>query len=292
MSDNDFFPAEFDHEFYALQWPDAGKMSRQEAHAHFLRFGKTCGLAGSPLSDMHFFVRFLKRLHFRHILEIGPGPKPRMLGENVRYFDVSHRERLLQRADAQGIDRAEVPVIHYRSDDGSLASIDRKFDLVFSSHCIEHVYDTVRHLNEVADLLEDGGRYALIVPDKRYTFDHFRPPNSLGDVVAQNFHQVNNHTLQTLVDSMFTTHNDPSRHWNDDHGELPLVGPDKLEKAVTRYQTQRTHGHAWIFTDDSFRDIYTQLTDMEVTRLKVTRVYNTIRNSNSFCVVMKKTAEQ
>jgi hypothetical protein len=96
--------------------------------------------------------------------------------------------------------------------------------------------------------------------------------------------------MKTLVDSFYLAHNDPSRHWNGDHGERAQVAPGRLEKAMALYHRQQTHGHAWIFTDDSFREIYTQLAIMGVTRLKPVRVYNTVRNSNSFCVIMEKMA--
>jgi len=294
MHDSLGFPNEFDYEFYKSLWPEAAGMSPREAHNHFRKFGSQYGLPGSPLADMRIFVQFLSKLHFCQILEIGPWATPRMVGENVCYFDVTSREKLQRSAKRMGIDPSSVPEINYQSEDGCLKCIDRKFDMIFSSHCIEHVYDIVRHLNEVADLLEDGGIYALIVPDKRYTFDYFRPTTSLGDIVDHHFRKLDRHTLKTFIDSVYSAHNDPKRHWDNDHGEIVRMDATMLERAMELYRSTGGRGgrHAWIFTEETFREVFTQLASMDLVHLQPIRIYNTIRNSNSFCVVMKKTFNQ
>lgn len=60
-----------------------------------------------------------------------------------------------------------------------------KFDLVFSSHNMEHVLDLIQHMLDVEKLLMPNGYFSCIVPDRRFTFDYFRHKSSLADVVAQ-----------------------------------------------------------------------------------------------------------
>ena len=91
---------------------------------------------------------------------------------------------------------------------------------VFSSHCIEHQPDLVRHLQEVANLLEPDGAYFLLIPNKLYCFDHFIAETSVADVMLAHHlgHRV--HTLASVIEHRaLTTHNDPSRHWLGDHAD-------------------------------------------------------------------------
>jgi hypothetical protein len=50
-----------------------------------------------------------------------------------------------------------------------MSLIKEKFSLIFSSHNIEHQVDLVKNLNQVANLLEEGGKFFIIIPDKRLT---------------------------------------------------------------------------------------------------------------------------
>jgi SAM-dependent methyltransferase len=70
-----------------------------------------------------------------------------------------------------------VPAItHYQHDQADLASIPLKnhFQLIMSSHALEHQPDLVRHLQKVSRLLRKGGYYLAFVPNKRFCFDHYK----------------------------------------------------------------------------------------------------------------------
>ena len=109
-------------------------------------------------------------------MEIGPFGQPvDFTGEHVRYADALSTEDLRSIAAVNGMDPARCPPIHYVVTEAPLEAIPECFATVFSSHCIEHQPDLVQHLQAVGELLEPGGSYFLIVPDKRYCFDHFRP---------------------------------------------------------------------------------------------------------------------
>jgi SAM-dependent methyltransferase len=57
------------------------------------------------------------------------------------------------------------------------------FDYVIASHVIEHVPDMIGWLKEIAEVLRPGGRLALAIPDKRYTFDYLRQPTRLSELI-------------------------------------------------------------------------------------------------------------
>ncbi len=57
-------------------------------------------------------------------------------------------------------------------------------DYIVASHVLEHIPDPLGWLAEAAEVMNEGGVFCLIVPDKRFTFDHFRTPTSVGALVA------------------------------------------------------------------------------------------------------------
>jgi SAM-dependent methyltransferase len=62
----------------------------------------------------------------------------------------------------------------------ALTSIpDDTYDLVLSSHCLEHVANPLRALREWRRIVRPGGSLVLILPDPAHTFDHLRPITTL-----------------------------------------------------------------------------------------------------------------
>src|SRR3979490_2427817 len=107
------------------------------------------------------------------VLEIGPFYQPLVRGANVKYFDILDQQALIARARDIGQPPEGVPHIDFVSSRGHMGVVgDVKFDNVVSSHCIEHHADLIGHLNEVSQVLRPGGRYYLIVPDKRFMGDY------------------------------------------------------------------------------------------------------------------------
>lgn len=54
-----------------------------------------------------------------------------------------------------------------------------KYDFVLSSHCLEHVANPLKALEEWNRVLKPGGILVLVLPDKRYTFDKDRAYTSM-----------------------------------------------------------------------------------------------------------------
>ena len=79
------------------------------------------------------------------ILELGPFDNPRFSGHNVKYMDVLNQAELEDRKKKYKR-KKKVPIIDYVCRDGRLGSINEKFDIVFSAHCIEHNISLIDHL--------------------------------------------------------------------------------------------------------------------------------------------------
>jgi SAM-dependent methyltransferase len=231
------------------------------------------------------------------VLEIGPFDQPIIRGVQVKYFDVMDQQALIDRARELGRDQGGCPHIDYVSDRGDLSVIvEEKFDSVISSHCIEHQPDLIRHLNQVFDILRPGGRYFLIVPDKRFIFDHYVPLTRVADVVAAHMEARKVHTAASIITHFSeTTHNSPIRHWLGFHRPSRATAPyvQRLQTALKLASTGTTDYvdvHSWFFTPPSFLAILRTLSQTDMIGLNIDRVYGTAFGSSEFFAVLRKKA--
>jgi SAM-dependent methyltransferase len=217
-------------------------------------------------------------------LEIGPFGRPALAGQQVFYFDIASQDELRERALSDPDMLPEnCPFIHYVSPTGSLEIVDRKFPAVFSSHVIEHQTDLIRHLEEVANVLSPGGSYYLIVPDKRYCFDHFAPESTYAEVVEAMGR--NHHTEKTIKLKYLRTHNDPRLHWVGIHGK-PEDGDPAIEIERVRNGYMPGDVHAWQFTPLGFHSILRDLHGEGLVRLRPQVVHDTRVGDLEFMAVL------
>jgi predicted SAM-dependent methyltransferase len=239
----------------------------------------------------------LARLHTgSSVLEIGPFDQPVMRGPNVKYFDVMDQQGLIARARACGRRVEGCPRIDYVSDRGDLSVVTgEKFDSVISSHCIEHQPNLIRHLNQVFDVLRPGGKYYVIVPDKRFIFDHYLPLTRVSDVLAAHAEAREVHTPASIITHYAeTTHNSPLRHWLGFHRPLRTTAPyvERLRAAlelVSIRSADYVDVHCWCFTPPSLVDVLKTLSEMNMIGFRIDLVYGTPFGSNEFFAVLHKT---
>jgi SAM-dependent methyltransferase len=229
------------------------------------------------------------------VLEIGPFDQPIMHGANVKYFDIMDQQSLIARALDCGRNQEGCPHIDYVSDQGDLSVItEEKFESVISSHCIEHQPNLIRHLNQVFDILRPGGRYYVIVPDKRFVFDHYLPLTRVSEVLAADLEARKAHTPTSIITHYAeTTHNSPSRHWMGFHRPLRTTSPyaERLRAALELVKTRNADYvdvHGWCFTPSTFLTILKTLSEMNMIGLNIERVYGTPFGSNEFFAVLQK----
>jgi SAM-dependent methyltransferase len=229
------------------------------------------------------------------VLEIGPFDRPALRGANVKYFDVMDQQGLMARARVCGRKAEGCPHIDYVSNIGDLSVIsEEKFDNVISSHTLEHQPNLIRHLNQVFDILRPGGRYYLILPDKRFTFDHYVPLTRVSDVLAAHAEVREFHT-QTSIFYHYaeTTHNSALRHWIGFHRPLRTL-PAYIERLRAALELARKKTadyidvHCWFFTPPSFVTVLKTLSDMNMIGLKIDCVYGTPIGSSEFFAVLQK----
>jgi SAM-dependent methyltransferase len=289
------FPEEFDWRYYAGRHEDLRRLTAAQLAEHYEQYGRGEGRCASPAAWRENFVQLIPDRE--PVLEIGPFFQPVVRGENVRYFDVFGAAELSDRARAHGADPSKVPsVIHYVSATCELSAVPDRFGAVVSSHCIEHQPDLIKHLADVAELLPERGCYFLLIPDKRYCFDHFIAESTVAEVINAHVEQRRVHTLGSVIEHRtLTTHNDSGRHWRGDPVD-PDGGATIAERtriALREFDDARgsyIDVHAWQFTPASFREITSLLCELGYSSMQPVRVYDTGYGRNEFTAILQKAA--
>jgi SAM-dependent methyltransferase len=282
-------PAEIDAAYYRSNNPDLTDFSDPALVDHYWRFGCGEGRCPSQLAKRQGLLDLIETTD--DVLEIGPFTAPCARGPKVKYFDILDRTGLIDRATQIGYPIDDAPEIDFVSQTSDLTTVNATFDIVFSCHCIEHQPDLVRHLNEVAALLKPNGAYLLVIPDKRFIFDHYIPESTIAGVLEAHRERRRIHRLSSVVEHRaLVTHNDPVRHWKGDHGTPRAHNNSHVIQAAMdeydRSQGKYVDVHAWQFTPHGFRVITQQLHDLGLTKLSPTRVWGTPRPSMEFCAIL------
>jgi SAM-dependent methyltransferase len=282
-------PLELDLEFYRLVHDDLKHFEDEELIRHFETYGRNEGRIASPAAHRVGFLATVPR--DQSVLELGPFYTPSITGENVRYYDILDQEQLRTRARLIGVPDDQCPVIDFVSPTGDLSIVDQKFDAIVSSHCIEHQPNLVKHFTDIAAILNKGGRYYLLIPDKRFCFDHYLPESLITDVIAAYYdHRTFHMSSSVLEHYMLTTHNDAVRHWAGDHGDpYAQQNRERAEQALREMEQRRDEYidvHGWQFTPYNFRSVVTSLNKYGFCNLLVERVYDTVRNSHEFMAIL------
>ena len=145
-------------------------------------------------------------------LEIGPSHQPcvpKKDGYRVETVDYLDQAGLIRKYAGAGIPTDAIEPVDYVWDGRPYREVTGKeayYDYILASHVVEHVPDLLGFLLDCSAMLKPGGLLILAVPDKRYTFDHFRMVTRT-DRVLQDHREANgrgslaafaDYTLQTV----------------------------------------------------------------------------------------------
>ena len=254
-------------------------------------------------------------------LEISPWDNPFLRGNNVKYFEVMSAEDL--RKATVGVKRKldTLPKkIDFVGAKGDLSVINEKFHIVFSAHVIEHCPDLVLHLQNVSKILNAGGLYVMIVPDKRYCFDYYHSESTISEIIEAFVARRKIPRLADVINFAYTrTHNNAVFHWLGHHGERygyrkipPMEGDARAEilgeyffddgrgansqdiaRLINQYSEALKKGayisaHNWRFTPDSFGYIVNMLNKLQLIDLRLFRLCHTIWGRQEFITMLEK----
>lgn len=235
------------------------------------------------------------------ILEVGGGYNPRFTKSAgyTRVFHLDHGSTAELRAK-YGADPTvahlagniqHVDFIYQGQPLETLVPPDLRFDVIYSSHCLEHQVDLIGHLQSLEKLLKPGGRLIEIIPDLRRCFDLLRFPTVTGDVLMPHLRPAPVHQGKQVFDSV-------ARELTCNVGRLPTDlelqnarFAQGLRSALDATRAAEPSGvsyadrHAWTFTPESFRLLMIELRLLGLTRLRPTFV--SAPYGNQFCAVLQ-----
>lgn len=309
--------------YYRQAYPELNGFVDNLLREHMRRFAVEQGRSTCAYDRREYLQVFLQNTidgNGLRALEISPWDNPFLRGANVKYFGVEDAESLRESAVKFNRPFKHVPEkIHFVSPAADLSVVDETFDIVFSSHVIEHCPDLVTHFNNVAKILNAGGLYVLIVPDKRYCFDYYHSDSTITEVIEAFAVRRKIPRLADVINLLTTsTHNNSVMHWFDIHGEryglrndsseisgdIEIAGelfkierqpnPQKLSHAIEKYSEALSKGeyistHNWRFTPDSFGYIVDTLKKLQLINLSLFRLCHTLWGRQEFVVMLEKT---
>ncbi|MDB2437844.1 hypothetical protein N9W89_03955 [Hellea sp.] len=295
--ENDFIKLhdliEVDFEFYQATYPDLSTFTEEQLYDHYSLHGYWEGRAGSKYCSRAELIKIVPE----KALELGPFNSPLIGGDDVKYFDVLSKTKLIKRAEDIGISIDEIPHIDYVSKHGDLGIVEEKFDAVISSHNIEHQTDLISHFRSVAEILNDTGKYFLIVPHSKFCFDAALGNTKVSDIFNAFYEKRKLHTVGSVIEHIaLTVHNDPQKHWEaaqreEDRTKVRKLNSKKISSALHTYDA---HGktyidvHAWQFTPISFSNILNCLIEMGIVPFSKVRVFGQVLGSNEFTAIIEK----
>ncbi len=235
-------------------------------------------------------------------LEIGPLHNATVTRDrgDVRYVDVFSREQLVKNyASEEQVIAERIPEIDFilSTDDGfqtlkEAAAPGAPYDWVTASHVIEHTPDVIGWLGEIADLVVDGGKLVLAVPDRRYCFDVHRPSTTVGQMLQA-------HEQSDLVPSVRAVYDyfrafarvPPGQIWDGcpPGYEDRRYGLDEVLEAVRRARAgDYVDAHVWTFTPDSFIQQLIELRVLGLSSWAIERIRPTRPGKLEFFVVLTR----
>lgn len=282
-------PPEFDLDCYRASNPDLAHLTDDQLPDHFHAVGADEGRKASPVANRAAFVADLLGREQGRILEIGPFADPLIRGNKVRYHDAVPTEVLRARAAASGLSPGLVPRIHYV---GEIDALARSFDAAVAGRSIGRHPDLIRHLEEVARVLVDGGRYFLVVPDRRFTSALALANASVAEMVAAHREGRRRHTLATVIaDRALRYDGDAGGHSGDDRESASYdVRARKIGEVCAAYDRapDDIDAEAWHFTPRSWRDCMELLFATGLSPFRPVRVWSTPSGADEFCTILEK----
>jgi predicted SAM-dependent methyltransferase len=220
-------------------------------------------------------------------LEIGPSFNPiapKRNGFNCEVLDHIPTAELREKYRSHGLDISLVEEVDYVWNGEELPQLIGKascYDYIIASHVIEHTPDMVGFLSQCGELLKPGGVLSLVVPDKRYCFDHFRPISTTGQLLNAHIDKRTKHSLGTIFDHFsLESSRGGALSWDSSStGDFTAGHPFDL--AIKIFEESKLNPayidvHNWCFTPASFELVIRDLIQMKLIDFGVESQFGTV----------------
>lgn len=186
--------SEFDEDKYLRANPDVAQAVLdgvlKSGTEHYLMYGKKEGRSWNLSPKLSRQDKILKNIDIHGKgLEIGPSHNPvapKREGFDVDIVDHMSQEGLKQKYSEHDVDTNTIEHVDFVWNGELLSELIGRtdyYDWIIASHVIEHIPDPISFRQQCQRLLKPEGKLALIVPDKRYCFDHLQPITMSGSLL-------------------------------------------------------------------------------------------------------------
>jgi len=229
------------------------------------------------------------------ILEFGAFDNPtfrREMGDSVWYIDYFSSDELKEMHNDNPRRNFDllVDVDYVVKSHDFTADIEKKFDLLVANHVIEHVPDIIYWLQQLEQILNSQGKIFLSIPDRRYTFDYFRPVSLATQMIRAHREGLRRPDQWQLLEHFYYHQKvDPVKLWN---GETPGKFAPRFSLARAMEMAERkkndyNDAHCWVFTPESFKQCIADLKSAKLHGLSIVELEKTQKNSNEFRVILE-----
>jgi hypothetical protein len=220
-------------------------------------------------------------------IEIGPCHSPvatKRKGFNVEIIDHLDREGLIKKYSGQRINTdniEEVDHVWHGQTYAELTGRHHYYDWVIASHVIEHTPDLVAFIRQCDEILNQTGVLSLVIPDKRYCFDKFRPITSLSHVIDRHLAGVDRHSPGSVAEYYLNVVRCEGEDAWDSRKAGSLAFSHPPDAGQINYSRAKEAGewldvHAWCFVPHAFRLLIQDLYDLGLIQLKELSFHPTV----------------
>ncbi|MCL5980732.1 MAG: methyltransferase domain-containing protein [Gammaproteobacteria bacterium] len=233
-------------------------------------------------------------------LEIGPSHNPiapKRSGYKVHILDHADRKQLIDKYKSHSVNIDNIEDVDFVCRGESYADItgnSRQYDWIIASHVIEHMPDLIGFILDCDSILKNDGVISLVVPDKRYCFDHFRPISGISKIIDAHIQKCTTHTAGNIAEYMLNvTAKGGQIGWDKNFvGGYKLM--HSLQDALNEMNSALMGGkyldiHAWCFVPSSFRLIINDLYDLKLIPFREVGFYPT--NGHEFYVAIGRNGD-
>jgi SAM-dependent methyltransferase len=221
------------------------------------------------------------------ILEVGPlgnAIAPKSGGWLTTIVDHASREQLVEKyRNDSNVDTSRIEEVDIIWLDGSLeAAVPRElhgtFDAFIASHVFEHIPDPIGLMRSLERVLRPTGVISLVIPDKRFCFDFFRPLSTTGGLLDAHARHAVRHSRKSLFDHVAYA---ISADGEQAFSRVPVHEIEfwhSLEDAKNAFDTHTVAAdapyvdvHGWQFTPSSFALVVLELSALEAIDFMIDR---------------------
>jgi SAM-dependent methyltransferase len=228
-------------------------------------------------------------------LEVGPSHNPlapKCEGYSVQIIDHMSRKQLIEKYTNDNVRLENIEDVDFVWNGESYTDLTGKkkhYDWIIASHLIEHTPDLIGFLNDCDQVLKDDGVLSLVIPDKRYCFDHYRPITGISKIIDASFNKNKTHTIGTAAEGILMfVKLDGTIAWDKNTiGEYSRPhSRDAMLKLFNEAikNTNYEDAHAWCFVPHSFRLLIQDLFMLGLIPFQEVDFYDT--EGFEFCITL------